>query len=111
MKLLINPNSGLIDFDLYHDYSFYRNNIKRIIFTNLPEGAYTITKFNNNNDLIDSRFIESTGLKIKTMVNPPSNIFDPIYILINENDNYMCTVFFDTLNYENFWFLKKIELF
>ena len=26
MKLLINPNSGLIDFDLYHDYSFYRNN-------------------------------------------------------------------------------------
>lgn len=111
MKVLVNQDSGLIDFDLFNEYSFYRNNIKSFIFTNLPEGAYSINKFNKNNDLIDSRFIESNGMKIITIINPPSDIFDPKIISINENNDRTCTIFFDTLNYGTYWKINKIELF
>lgn len=109
MNLLVNQNSNLIDFDLYATYISSLNNIKLIIYTDFPQGSYLIFKYVNDT-LIDYRYIESDGIKITTMINPPSNNFNPILININKNENKKCSIVFDLFNYESFWNFTKINL-
>ena len=111
MNILINQESGLIDFDLLINYCFHKNNISNVIYTTFPVGSYLIYKYDINRNLLDYRFIESNGTNIITMINPPCSNFDPLFISVNNSENNKCTVIFNILNFQDYWKYKKVELY